>query len=178
MKLLKSGAPLTQWASLVPRWGGRTDQEGKTPPQKKQLQHLNARWFAYNTFTFIVYLNVYTLIYTLKQKVYLQLNQSADPLFISLKKTKKTKTSQMSLTQLWNDWVQLVQRVLNVPDFYSFNQKKQNKSKVPSQINHKHAPFQSLCSLQLYYISLPTGSPAPTLLLPVPSQITHTKLHF
>lgn len=35
---------------------------------------------------FIVYLNVYTLIYTLKQKLYLQLNQSADPLFISLKK--------------------------------------------------------------------------------------------
>lgn len=78
-------------------WSG-----GENPPQKKQLQHLNARWFAYNTFTFIVYLNVYTLIYTLKQKVYLQLNQSADPLFISLKKTKQKRTSQMSLTQLWN----------------------------------------------------------------------------
>lgn len=63
-------------------WSG-----GEKPPQKKQLQHLNARWFAYNTFTFIVYLNVYTL----KQKVYLQLNQSADPLFISLKKTNKKK---------------------------------------------------------------------------------------
>lgn len=54
--------------------------------------------------------------------------------------------------------------MLNVPDFYSMYTvlTKKYKSKVPSQINHKHAPFQSLCSLQLYYISLPTGPDTPT----------------
>lgn len=177
MKLLKSGAPLTQWASLVPRWGGRTDQEGKTPPKEAAtaseckmicLQHI----YFYSVFK-CLYINLY-----IKTKSLFTAESVSWSFIHFIKKTKKTKTSQMSLTQLWNDWVQLVQRVLNVPDFYSFNQKKQNKSKVPSQINHKHAPFQSLCSLQLYYISLPTGSPAPTLLLPVPSQITLTKLHF
>lgn len=50
---------------------------GKKKPQKKQLQHLNARGFAYNTFYSVfkcLYINLY-----IKQKVYLQLNQSADP---------------------------------------------------------------------------------------------------